>query len=226
MNTRNKTRNLNNNITMIEVKRKGKADNVGKTNGHDMLGKKRGRPTNGKPEKKAKKPIEKVNGGLKNQKNSKNVKSTKSTPKANKTEKQVNGKTNHPIHHIHSHSEISKVNKEIFNDIFVDSLMLRNPSVAGSGLKNLGNTCFLNSVLQCILYTAPLKNYFHFTDHSLTCKIKDVCFICEYGRLSKLCGKMMLICRGQEIRCGSSEYNKTYEKHCSSYSNRSTGGRA
>jgi hypothetical protein len=113
--------------------------------------------------------------------------------KRNESDKSITGKLNH----FHSHSEISKVNKEIFNDIFVDSLMhWRNPGPAGSGLKNLGNTCFLNSVLQCILYTAPLKNYFHFTDHSLTCKIKDVCFICEYGRLSKLCGKISIYSRG------------------------------
>jgi hypothetical protein len=115
----------------------------------------------------------------------------------NKTKPKKSDKENAPINHIHSHAEISKVNKEIFNDIFIDSLMKwKHQAPVGSGLKNLGNTCFLNSVLQCILYTAPLKNYFHYTDHSLTCKIKDVCFICEYGRLSKLCGITILTFRG------------------------------
>lgn len=41
----------------------------------------------------------------------------------------------------------------------------------GAGLQNMGNTCFLNSALQCLTYTAPFSNYMLTREHSKTCKL-------------------------------------------------------
>jgi len=79
-------------------------------------------------------------------------------------------------------------NKEFFSDKLIDNLMgWKFPAPIGKGLRNLGNTCFLNSVLQCILYTPPLKNYIILYNHKKLCTLKGVCFLCEYSKLVEIC---------------------------------------
>ena len=39
----------------------------------------------------------------------------------------------------------------------------------GAGLTNMGNSCFLNSVLQCMTYTPPLYNYLMSNHHKQKC---------------------------------------------------------
>uniref|UniRef100_H3BYC9 Ubiquitin carboxyl-terminal hydrolase n=1 Tax=Tetraodon nigroviridis TaxID=99883 RepID=H3BYC9_TETNG len=48
----------------------------------------------------------------------------------------------------------------------------------GSGLQNMGNTCFLNSALQCLTYTAPFANYMLTREHSKTCHEPGFCMMC------------------------------------------------
>ncbi|NXT01996.1 UBP36 hydrolase, partial [Jacana jacana] len=48
----------------------------------------------------------------------------------------------------------------------------------GAGLQNLGNTCFLNSTVQCLTYTPPLANYLLSKDHTRHCHHGGFCMMC------------------------------------------------
>lgn len=69
----------------------------------------------------------------------------------------------------------------------------------GPGLNNLGNTCFLNSVLQCIVYTPALAQHFlgvkrpfrHHHDHSSSNDggraRREFCILCAMAEHVRLC---------------------------------------
>lgn len=45
-------------------------------------------------------------------------------------------------------------------------------------MANLGNTCFLNSVLQCLTYTEPLAAYLQSGKHQTSCRTSGFCALC------------------------------------------------
>ncbi|CAL5056221.1 unnamed protein product [Urochloa decumbens] len=48
----------------------------------------------------------------------------------------------------------------------------------GAGLYNLGNTCYLNSVLQCLTYTEPFVAYLQSSKHASSCRASGFCALC------------------------------------------------
>ena len=58
----------------------------------------------------------------------------------------------------------------------------------GSGFQNVGNTCFLNSVLQMLAYTPPFANYLLNGVHSSKCKKQNgsqFCALCSFEKIVK-----------------------------------------
>ncbi|KAF9427307.1 Ubiquitin carboxyl-terminal hydrolase 36, partial [Podila epigama] len=61
------------------------------------------------------------------------------------------------------------------------------PRPIGPGLDNLGNTCYVNTILQCLTYTPPLANFLLSNQHSNSCKTTNFCMMCLLERHVSQC---------------------------------------
>ncbi|KAJ4701442.1 Ubiquitin carboxyl-terminal hydrolase [Melia azedarach] len=68
-------------------------------------------------------------------------------------------------------------------ELFVKLYNWNKVELQPCGLINCGNSCYANSVLQCLAFTPPLTAYFLQGLHSRDCPKKEWCFTCELESL-------------------------------------------
>ncbi|KAJ9170419.1 hypothetical protein P3X46_018528 [Hevea brasiliensis] len=68
----------------------------------------------------------------------------------------------------------------IFSYALLVKLYSCDEELSPFGLRNCGNCCYANTVLQCLTFTRPLTSYFVRRLHSNACQKKEWCFICEF----------------------------------------------
>ncbi|KAI3685778.1 hypothetical protein L6452_35036 [Arctium lappa] len=64
-------------------------------------------------------------------------------------------------------------------EMFVKLYNRKKVELQPCGLKNCGNSCYANAVLQCLMYTPPLTAYLLEGLHSKACDKRGWCFTCE-----------------------------------------------
>lgn len=92
----------------------------------------------------------------------------------------------------------------------------------GAGLWNLGNTCFLNSVLQCLTYTEPLAAYLQSGKHKSSCHIAGFCALCAIqSHVSRALQATGRILSPQDmvgnLRCISRNFRKARQEDAHEY---------
>ncbi|KAM0023945.1 putative ubiquitinyl hydrolase 1 [Helianthus debilis subsp. tardiflorus] len=68
-------------------------------------------------------------------------------------------------------------------EMFIKLYNWKHVELQPFGLKNCGNSCYANAVLQCLIYTPPLTAYLLEGLHSKACEKRGWCFTCEFESL-------------------------------------------
>ncbi|CAO2611598.1 Ubiquitin carboxyl-terminal hydrolase 17-like protein B, partial [Lemmus lemmus] len=86
----------------------------------------------------------------------------------------------------HQHQDEAQVAAELASRR-KHNLWWEKPYDVGAGLKNTGNSCYLNAALQCLTHTPPLANYMMSWEHSQNCH-QGSCMMCamEYHVVQSL----------------------------------------
>ncbi|KAI3806690.1 hypothetical protein L1987_22604 [Smallanthus sonchifolius] len=68
-------------------------------------------------------------------------------------------------------------------EMFIKLYNWKHVELKPCGLKNCGNSCYANAVLQCLIHTPPLTAYLLEGLHSKACEKRGWCFTCEFEGL-------------------------------------------